>query len=164
MKSTGEVMGIDSSFGKAFAKSQIATGIQLPTEGTVFISVKDSDKPWILSIAKSLTELGYSLMATCGTAKFLSEHDYEVRSINKVKEGSPHIVEAIESQQVAFLINTTFGEQAIKDSYSLRRASLTENLPYCTTISGAMALVEALKAVKESGLGIAPLQEYFEKL
>lgn len=162
MKSTGEVMGIDSSFGKAFAKSQIATGIQLPTEGTVFISVKDSDKPWILAIAKSLTELGYSLMATCGTAKFLSEHDYEVRSINKVKEGSPHIVEAIESQQVDFLINTTFGEQAIKDSYSLRRASLTENLPYCTTISGAMALVEALKAVKESGLGIAALQEYFE--
>ena len=162
MKSTGEVMGIDSTFGKAFAKSQIATGIQLPTEGTVFISVKDSDKPWILSIAESLKSLGYSLMATRGTAEFLSEHGYEVHSINKVKEGSPHIVEAIESRQVDFVINTTFGEEAIKDSFSIRRTSLTQNLPYCTTISGAMALVEALKEVKESGLGIAPLQEYFD--
>ncbi len=164
MKSTGEVMGIDDTFGKAFAKSQIATGIDLPLEGTVFVSVKDTDKSAVLEIAKQLDKLGYSILATEGTAKFLMNNGLlTVVAINKVKDGSPHIVEAIEGGKVEFVINTTFGKQAIKDSFSLRRSSLTRNLPYCTTISGAHALVGALKALKSAELGITSLQE-FQKL
>ncbi len=161
MKSTGEVMGIDDTFGKAFAKSQIATGIDLPLEGTAFISVKDSDKQAVLEVAKQLDELGYSLLATEGTAQFLMKNGLlTVVSINKVKDGSPHIVEAIEGGKVEFVINTTFGKQAIKDSFSLRRSSLTRNLPYCTTIPGAHALVGALKALKSAALDITSLQEF----
>jgi len=160
MKSTGEVMGIDFSFGKAFAKAQIATGTPLPDTGTVFISVKDVDKPAAVEIAKNFTQLGYDLLATRGTAKYFQERGLKVNSVNKVKEGSPHIVDSIQNGGVVFVINTTFGEQEVKDSFSLRRASLVKNLLYCTTISGAYALVNALKSINESGLGIHPLQEY----
>ncbi|CAI2718308.1 carbamoyl-phosphate synthase large subunit [Nitrospina watsonii] len=162
MKSTGEVMGIDTSFGKAFAKSQIATGIPLPAEGTVFVSVKDADKPATLEVVRRLAEQGYRLLATRGTAKYLQERGFEVTSINKVKEGSPHIVDAIENGEVNFVINTTFGEQEVKDSFSLRRASLVKNLPYCTTVAGAYALVGALKSIRESSIDICSLQEYWQ--
>jgi carbamoyl-phosphate synthase large subunit len=160
MKSTGEVMGIDKSFGRAFAKSQLATGIKLPLTGTAFISVKDSDKPKTVKIAQGLQGLGYRILATSGTAEYLNNNKVAVESINKVKEGSPHCVEGIESGKINLVINTVFGEQAIKDSFSLRRGSLNQNLPYCTTISGASALLGALKALKEEDLSITAIQEY----
>jgi len=160
MKSTGEVMGIDTIFGRAFAKSQLATGIKLPLDGTALISVKDSDKPKTVAIGRDLMEMGYRLIATRGTADYLEKNGVKVSAINKVKEGSPHCVEAIEAKQIAFIINTVFGEQSIKDSFSLRRSSLNQNLPYCTTMAGASAMVSALKFVKEDDLSIKSIQEY----
>ena len=160
MKSTGEVMGIDTLFGRAFAKSQLATGVKLPLEGTAFISVKDSDKPKTIAIGKELQKLGYHLVATRGTAEYLGKNGVKVASINKVKEGSPHIVEAIEAKQIDIVINTSFGEQSISDSFSLRRSSLNQNLPYCTTMAGASALMGALKSIKEDDLTIKSIQEY----
>jgi len=160
MKSTGEVMGIDKTFGRAFAKSQLATGIKLPLSGTAFISVKDTDKSKTLKIAQGLQELGYRIIATNGTADYLNKNGVTAEAVNKVKEGSPHCVEVIESGEINLVINTVFGEQAIKDSFSLRRSSLNQNLPYCTTIPGASALVGALKALKEESLDITTIQEY----
>ncbi len=160
MKSTGEVMGLDTDFGRAFAKSLLATGVALPSSGTAFISVKDEDKESILPIGKSLITLGFHLVATRGTAEFLKKHGQKVKTINKYLEGTPHIVDSIESGDVQLVVNTTFGVQAINDSFSLRRASLTQNLPYCTTIRGAQALVAALQAISKNELGIRSLQEY----
>ncbi|MBT3921501.1 MAG: carbamoyl-phosphate synthase large subunit [Nitrospina sp.] len=160
MKSTGEVMGIDTVFGRAFAKSQLATGIKLPLDGTAFISVKDSDKPKTVDIGRGLIEMGYHLIATRGTADYLAKNGIEVSTVNKVKEGSPHIVEAIEENQINIVINTVFGDQSIKDSFSLRRSSLNQNLPYCTTMAGASALVKALKYVRDDDLKVITIQEY----
>jgi len=160
MKSTGEVMGIDKTFGRAFAKSQLATGVKLPKQGTTFISVKDSDKPKSIKIAQGLREMGYQIVATKGTADYLKINGVDAEVIKKVKDGSPHCVEAIESGRIDLVINTTFGEQAIKDSFSLRRSSLNKNLPYCTTIAGASALLGGLKSIKEGNLGITTIQEY----
>ena len=160
MKSTGEVMGIDTIFGRAFAKSQLATGIKLPLDGTAFISVKDSDKPKTVAIGRELLEMGYRLIATRGTADYLEKNGIKASAINKVKEGSPHCVEAIEAKQINIVINTSFGEQSIKDSFSLRRSSLNQNLPYCTTMAGASALVNALKFLKEDDLSVKSMQEY----
>ncbi len=160
MKSTGEVMGIDSSFGRAFAKSQLATGVELSPSGTVFISVKDKDKPGSIKLAEGFRDLGYQLTATSGTAKYLTEAGFEIRRVNKVKEGSPHIVDSINAGEIQFVVNTTFGEQAIRDSFSLRRTSLSCNLPYCTTMPGASALLDGLRAIKEKGLGVTSLQEF----
>ncbi|MBC8282744.1 MAG: carbamoyl-phosphate synthase large subunit, partial [Nitrospinae bacterium] len=160
MKSTGEVMGIDKTFGRAFAKAQLATGIKLPLQGTAFISVKDSDKPKAVNIAQGLQKLGFRILATAGTAEHLKKSGVAVELINKVQEGSPHCVEMIESKKIDLVINTTFGEQAIEDSFSLRRSSLNQNLPYCTTIAGASALLGGLEAVKEESLGITAIQEY----
>jgi len=160
MKSTGEVMGIDKTFGRAFAKSQLATGVKLPKQGTTFISVKDSDKPKSIKIAQELREMGYQIVATKGTADYLKINGVDAEVIKKVKDGSPHCVEAIESGRIDLVINTTFGEQAIKDSFSLRRSSLNKNLPYCTTIAGASALLGGLKSIKEENLGITTIQEY----
>ena len=160
MKSTGEVMGIDTIFGRAYAKSQLATGIKLPLDGTAFISVKDSDKPKTVAIGRKLLEMDYRLIATRGTADYLGKNGVKVSAINKVKEGSPHCVEAIEAKQINIVINTSFGEQSIKDSFSLRRSSLNQNLPYCTTMAGASALVNALKFLKEDDLSVKSIQEY----
>ena len=160
MKSTGEVMGIDKTFGRAFAKSQLATGVKLPKQGTTFISVKDSDKPKSIKIAQGLREMGYQIVATKGTADYLKINGVDAEVIKKVKDGSPHCVDAIESGRIDLVINTTFGEQAIKDSFSLRRSSLNKNLPYCTTIAGASALLGGLKSIKEGNLGITTIQEY----
>jgi len=160
MKSTGEVMGIDKTFGRAFAKSQLATGIKLPKQGTTFISVKDSDKPKSIEIAKGLQDMGYQIVATKGTADYLKLNGINTELIKKVKDGSPHCVEAIESGRINIVINTTFGEQAIEDSFSIRRSSLNKNLPYCTTIAGASALLGGLKSIKEEDLSITTIQEY----
>ena len=160
MKSTGEVMGIDKTFGRAFAKSQLATGIKLPKQGTTFISIKDSDKPKSVEIAKGLQDMGYQIVATKGTADYLKLNGIDAELIKKVKDGSPHCVEAIESGRINIVINTTFGEQAIEDSFSIRRSSLNKNLPYCTTIAGASALLGGLKSIKEEDLSITTIQEY----
>ncbi|MFQ5673820.1 MAG: carbamoyl-phosphate synthase large subunit [Nitrospinales bacterium] len=160
MKSTGEVMGIDSTFAGAFAKAQVATGIELPLEGTAFVSVKDEDKSAAIKIAEKLHQMKYNLIATRGTATFLQNAGFPVAAINKVKEGSPHIVEALEAGKVALVINTTFGKQSILDSFSLRRACLTHNLPYFTTLASAFAIVDSLEEIRGKDLTVTSIQEH----
>ncbi|MCH8237989.1 MAG: carbamoyl-phosphate synthase large subunit, partial [Proteobacteria bacterium] len=162
MKSTGEVMGIDADFERAFAKSQLGAGTRLPLDGTVFISVKDGDKDASAVLARRLYGLGFDLLATGGTAKFLADKGLDVKRINKVLEGSPHCVDAILSGDVKLVINTTAGAQAIADSYSIRRSALTNNVPHYTTMTGAAAAVDAIDALGQGPLDVTPLQAYFE--
>ncbi|MEE8352813.1 MAG: ATP-grasp domain-containing protein, partial [Rhodospirillales bacterium] len=162
MKSTGEVMGIDIDFERAFAKSQLGAGNSLPTAGTVFISVKDRDKEMAAVLAGRLVELGFTLLATGGTQKFLTEKGLRVEHINKVLDGGPHCVDAITDGGVQLVINTTEGAQAIADSYSIRRSSLTFNIPHYTTMTGAVAAVGAIEAMAKGHLDVAPLQAYFD--
>jgi carbamoyl-phosphate synthase large subunit len=161
MKSTGEVMGIDSSFGAAFAKSQIAAGNPLPLAGTVFISVRDADKPRALAIAQRLRRAGFQLLATRGTAAYLSAHGLEVEAINKVAEGSPHCVDAIRAGKVAMVINTPQGFGPQQDSFSIRRSALECRVAYFTTIAGAEAAVEAVEILQRQALGVRPLQDHY---
>jgi len=161
MKSTGEVMGLDTDFGRAFAKSQLAGGVHLPLAGAVFISVRDDDKPAIGVPAKGLAEMGFQIVATRGTAQYLGEQGIEVEVVNKVMEGRPHIVDRIKSREIDLVFNTTEGVQAIADSFSLRNAALTGEIPYYTTVAGAVAAVEAIAALKSGTLAVAPLQSYF---
>ncbi len=149
MKSTGEVMGIDITFPLAFAKAQLAAGVKLPKDGTAFISVKDSDKVKILPIAKMLIKIGFRLVATKGTAKFLAENGVIVTIVNKITEEKPHVVDMIASQEISLIINTTAGAQSTKDSFSIRRTALMKGVTYATTISGADAMVQAIAACKE---------------
>ena len=151
MKSTGEVMGIDKTFPLAFAKAQIAAGVKLPIEGLVFLSVKDSDKKYLPEIAKKLIAIGFKIVATRGTAKFLAESDILCTIVNKITEDRPHVVEMIDRKEIALVINTTEGAQATRDSFSIRRTSLMRGITYTTTISGARALVDAIEAYKNQG-------------
>ena len=160
MKSTGEVMGIDSTFGGAFARSQIATGTHLSLSGTVFIGVKEEDKPAALGLAKEFAEMGYDLMATPGTFEYLAENGLNHNRVRRVEKDSPEIYEAIKNKSMSFMLNTVFGEQAIKNSLPIRRASLNQNLPFCTTMQGAFAHLEALKSLQTRNLKITTLQEY----
>ncbi|MDA0655306.1 MAG: carbamoyl-phosphate synthase large subunit, partial [Proteobacteria bacterium] len=162
MKSTGEVMGIDSDFGRAFAKAQLGSGVELPTKGCVFISVKEGDKEPVVTPAQHLVDLGFSLIATRGTARHLKANGLPVQAINKVAEGQPHIVDAMINGDVQLVLNTTEGEQAIKDSFSLRRTALLYKVPYYTTLAGARAAVLAIAALKQGTLDVAPLQSYFK--
>jgi len=162
MKSTGEVMGIDSDFERAFAKSQLGAGTRLPLAGSVFISVKDADKAAALPLARRLAALGFELVATDGTQRLLSTAGLAVTRVNKVAEGSPHCVDAIVAGRVQLIINTTAGAQAIADSYSIRRSALVENVPHYTTMTGASAAVSAIEALRRGSLEVAPLQAYFE--
>ena len=161
MKSTGEVMGIDTDFGRAFAKSQLGCGNDLPLTGTVFVSVREKDKPGILSPARSLAAMGFKLMATGGTARFLRGEGLEVEEVNKVLEGRPHIVDAMKSGRVQLVFNTTEGARAIEDSFSLRQTALLNDISYSTTVAGAAAMVEAIAALRAGKLDVAPLQSYF---
>ena len=161
MKSTGEVMGLDRDFGRAFAKSQLGSGVKLPFEGTVFISVRDRDKPAMIEPARRLIDLGFRLIATGGTAAFLGEAGLGVEIVKKVLEGRPHIVDAMLNGEVQLIFNTTEGAQAISDSFDLRRAALAQELPYYTTVAGARAAVEAIAALRGGTLDVAPLQSYF---
>ncbi len=160
MRSTGEVMGLDTSFGVAFAKSQLGGGTKVPEEGTVFISVKDADKDRIVAPARHLREMGFKLLATGGTARLLTENGVEVTLINKVLEGRPHIVDAITNGDVQLVFNTTEGAQALADSASLRRAALQNKVPYYTTLSGAIAATKAIAAMRGGELNVASLQSY----
>ena len=159
MKSTGEVMGIDSTFLSAFAKSQIACGTILPSKGKVFISIDDQNKKYILGIAKKLLDLSFKIVATKGTSKFLDDNNLNVETINKVKEGRPHIVDAIKANKIDLVINTTKTQGSIRDSYSIRRTALTYNIPYYTTIRGAKIAVDTIEHLKNSSLKVKSLQD-----
>ena len=159
MKSTGEVMGIDFTFLSAFAKSQIACGTILPSKGRVFISIDDDNKKFILAIANKLLNLNFLIVATKGTSKFLSNNNLKVETINKVREGGPHIVDAIIENQINLVINTTKTQGSIRDSYSLRRTALTYNIPYYTTIAGAKIAVDTIEHLKNNYLKVNSLQD-----
>ncbi|MBA5723788.1 carbamoyl phosphate synthase large subunit, partial [Liberibacter sp. Z1] len=161
MRSTGEVIGIDRDFPIAFAKSQLGTGVDLPRGGSVFVSVRDADKKRIVPTIRLLKDLGFKILATGGTARFLSTHGLETKKINKVLEGRPHIEDAISNRQVHLVINTTEGNKAIEDSKSLRRTTLLRKIPYYTTISGAEAAAQAIQALKAGSLEVYSLQSYF---
>ena len=159
MKSTGEVMGIDDTFLSAFAKSQIACGTILPSSGKVFISIDDDNKKFILTIVKKLIDLNFNIVATKGTASFLNDNSLSVEMINKVKEGGSHIVNAIENNDIDLVINTTKTQGSIRDSYSIRRTSLTHNIPYYTTIAGAKVAVNTIEHLKNNNLKVKCLQD-----
>ena len=161
MKSTGEVMGIDRDFARAFAKSQLGAGNGLPLKGTVFISVKDRDKPAMVAPCRRLVEMGFRLVATGGTAAYLQGQGLPVSPVKKVLEGRPHVVDAMKNGEVQLVFNTTEGAQAIADSFSLRQAALLGGIPYYTTVAGARAAVEAIAALARDDLEVAPLQSYF---
>ena len=162
MKSTGEVMGLDRDFGAAFAKSQLAAGSALPAGGTVFISVRDRDKQGMAAVGRDLLAHGYTLLATRGTAAVLEREGLEVKAINKVYEGHPHVVDLIQEGGVTLVLNTTEGEKAIRDSYTLRQAALKHGVPYCTTVAGAKAAVQAMTASTQRKLEVASLQSYYQ--
>ncbi len=161
MKSTGEVMGLDSSFERAFAKSQLGAGVILPQAGTAFLSVKDPDKRGVAALARRLIEMGFTLLATRGTAARIREAGLAVTVVNKVLEGRPHCVDAILSRQVQLVINTASGPQAIADSFAIRRGALTHGVPHYTTMAGARAAVHAIASLRTGPLEVAPLQSYF---
>jgi carbamoyl-phosphate synthase large subunit len=161
MKSTGEVMGIDKNFALAFAKSQMGAGVKLPQSGKVFVSVKDTDKPVILPACQKLVELGFEVVATGGTARYLNDHNVKVTLVNKVAQGRPHIVDHIIDGDIAMIFNTTEGWQSLKDSESIRRSALNERVPSYTTAAGSVAVVEAISALRNDPLEVRPLQGYY---
>jgi carbamoyl-phosphate synthase large subunit len=161
MKSTGEVMGLDRDYAVAFAKSQLGGGARLPKDGTVFVSVRDGDKPKILEALRVLRALGFEVVATSGTQRFLAENGVAAIKINKVAEGRPHIVDAIKNGRVQLVFNTTEGATALADSHSLRRAALLHKVPYYTTLSGAVAAAQGIKAYLGGDLEVRALQSYF---
>ncbi len=162
MKSTGEAMGIDTDFALAYAKAHLATGSKMPLRGTAFISVRDKDKAGIVPVAEQLVGLGFKVIATGGTQRFLEEEGIPTERINKVREGRPHIVDLLKDAKVDLVINTTEGAQSITDSFSIRRTALQNKITYSTTLEGARALVQAMDAIKNSsGLEVRPLQSYF---
>lgn len=163
MKSTGEVMGIDSDFATAFAKSQLGAGITLPTGGTVFVSVKDSDKAVILPGARLLVELGFAIVATAGTADYLAEHGVPVERVNKVAQGRPHIVDRILDGDIALIFNTTEGWQSLRDSESIRASAVAQKVPYFTTASASVATAQAIDALSRRSLEVRPLQAYYSR-
>ena len=161
MKSTGEVMGIDPDFGNAYAKSQLGAGVKLPHKGKIFISVKDTDKPEILEPTRKLVAAGFEIVATSGTAAFLTQHGIVAERINKVKEGRPNCVDAIKSREICLVFNTTQGAQSITDSYSIRRSVIIHEIAYFTTVAGIKAGTDGILAMLREDLDVKPLQEYY---
>ncbi len=161
MKSTGEVMGLDTNFARAFAKAQLGAGVKLPLAGTAFLSVKESDKEAIVPVARRLSEMGFSILATRGTAARLAQAGIAVKSVNKVLEGRPHCVDAIRSGEIQLVINTAHGAQSVADSFDIRRSALTHGVPNFTTIAAARATAHAIAALISGTLEVAPLQSYF---
>ncbi len=160
MRSTGEVMGLDRDFAVAFGKSQLGAGQTLPTSGTVFVSVKETDKDRIVQPVKELQAMGFKVIATRGTKRHLEANGVHCETVNKVLEGRPHIVDAIKNGDVALVFNTTEGAKAVADSKDIRRTALLHHIPYYTTLSGAVAVTRAIKALKADILKVAPLQAY----
>ena len=161
MKSTGEVMGLDADFPTAYAKSQLGAGVILPQSGVVFISVKDSDKAVILPAARKLVDMGFRLIATGGTQKFLADAGVVVDRVNKVAEGRPHIVDKIIDGEMAMIINTTEGWQSLKDSQSIRGSALLGKVPYYTTAAASVAATDAIASLRRAKLEVCPLQAYY---
>ena len=160
MRSTGEVMGLDTDYAVAFAKSQLGGGTNVPVTGTVFVSVKNSDKDRIIPAVNQLKKMGFLVIATSGTKRHLEAHGIECNKINKVLEGRPHVVDAMKNGEIDIVFNTTEGAQALADSASIRRTALLYHIPYYTTLAGAMAVTKAIEAVKADNLKVAPLQSY----
>ncbi|WP_445504474.1 carbamoyl-phosphate synthase large subunit [Microvirga sp. G4-2] len=161
MRSTGEVIGLDRGFGVAFAKSQLGAGSQLPKTGTLFVSVRDSDKARILPAVRLLEEIGFQIVATAGTQKYLEEQGVKAKRVNKVLEGRPHVVDAMKNGDIQLVFNTTEGAGALSDSRSLRQAALLHKIPYYTTLAGAIAAAEGIKAYLGGDLEVRALQDYF---
>jgi carbamoyl-phosphate synthase large subunit len=160
MKSTGEVMGIDEDLGSAYAKAQLGAGQNLPLCGTVFISVKDRDKSTALGVATQLYDIGFTLMTTRGTGKYFKDNGIPSRIVNKVSAGRPHVVDAVMNREIQLIINTGFGNETKRDGYHLRRAAIKYNIPYTTTLAGAVAMTTAIAAMKQKDLSVKSLQEY----
>jgi carbamoyl-phosphate synthase large subunit len=160
MKSTGEVMGIDTDFARAFAKSQLGAGVNLPLTGSVFISIRDRDKASAVAIAAQLITLGFRVVATSGSAQFFQEKGLKVDRVNKVLEGSPHIVDAMINGEIDLVINTTEGAKSIADSFSIRQTALLNKIPYYTTIAGASAVAQGIAALQTNQISVKPIQEY----
>ena len=161
MKSTGEVMGVDSEWEIAFGKAQIASGNVLPHRGTVFISVNNKDKEQALKIAKLMRDNEFRIVSTRGTAQFLIDRGIPAEKINKVKEGRPHIVDMILDRKIDLVMNTTYGKDSIKDSYSIRRSALEKGIPYFTTVEGSLAAAKAIAAFKQKKrVGFAPFSRW----
>jgi carbamoyl-phosphate synthase large subunit len=160
MRSTGEVMGIDREYALAFAKSQIGAGNKLPLKGTVFVSVRDADKDHLLDAMRELTKLGFRILATRGTKRALDAHGVRCETVNKVLDGRPHIVDLMKNGEVHLVFNTTEGTKALADSKDIRRTALLYHIPYYTTLAGALAATEAIKALAAGTLNVAPLQSY----
>jgi carbamoyl-phosphate synthase large subunit len=164
MRSTGEVMGIDSSFGLAFAKAQMATGFKLPVSGSVFISVHDAHKGRIIDIARRFSDLGFTILATRGTASQLILNGISASMVNKVSEGRPNIVDHIKNGWVQLIINTSIGRRPSADSISIRQSAIRYNIPYTTTLEASRAMAEAILALKSGRWDVNPLQEFYKLL
>jgi carbamoyl-phosphate synthase large subunit len=160
MRSTGEVMGIDRSFEVAFAKSQLGAGSRPPTSGAVFVSVRDVDKEKIVEPLRKLQALGFKILATSGTQRYLTAHGLKAEKVNKVSEGRPHAADAVRNGAVQLMFNTTEGATSLADSKPLRRAALLQKTPYYTTISGAIAAADGIRAVVSGELEVKALQDY----
>jgi carbamoyl-phosphate synthase large subunit len=161
MKSTGEVMGIDSDFDLAFGKALIGAGLFLPDGGTAFVSVKDGDKDNIVPAVEKLIELGFSIIATGGTAAHLAEKGLPVERVNKVLQGRPHIVDKLMDGEVQLVFNTTEGWQSLKDSHSIRSTALARKVPYFTTAAGSVAAARAIEALRGHALEVRSVQSYY---
>ena len=159
MRSTGEVMGIGEDFGTAFYKAQLAAGLRLPSSGSILFSVNDLDKRSALAVARRFAALGFKILATTGTAAFLSDMGVEVDTVAKVSEGRPNFVDVIKSGQVGLIINTPLGESSFRDGWSIRTAAIQHNVPCITTLSGAAAAVEAVIALRGGAMAVKSLQE-----
>jgi carbamoyl-phosphate synthase large subunit len=161
MRSTGEVMGLDRTYDMAFAKSQLGAGMRMPLAGTVFLSVNDPDKPRVLPAARKLVEMGFRIVATGGTQRYLEEKGVPSTKINKVLEGRPHVVDAIKNGEIQLVLNTTESKSSESDSKSIRQTALLQKVPYYTTLPGILAVTKAIAAQTAGRIDVKPLQEYF---
>ncbi|KKL77922.1 hypothetical protein LCGC14_2030060, partial [marine sediment metagenome] len=164
MRSTGEVMGIDRDYAVAFAKSQLAAGMRLPTEGTAFVSIRDADKSAVLPAIRALKAMGFDLLATDGTAEFLDRHRVANTRINKVRQGRPHVVDAIKNGQINLIINTPSGRRPRADEAAIRITAVARGVPLVTTATAAGAVVDGIAALRAGAPGVRCIQEYLEGL
>ncbi|MFO8113553.1 MAG: carbamoyl-phosphate synthase large subunit, partial [Desulfosalsimonadaceae bacterium] len=160
MKSTGEVMGMDVGFGHAYAKAQIAAGQHLPSSGTIFISVSNKDKAAVLPVAQQFAQMGFDIVATRGTCEYFTDKDINCELVNKVSSGRPHVIDAVMNREIQLMINTGVGDRIRRDGYMIRRAALKFAIPYATTIAGASAMCDGIRAIKEKALAVRPVQDY----
>jgi len=160
MRSTGEVMGIDASFGAAFAKAELAANQRLPLKGTVFVSMSNRDKTQVVPVIKDLIDLGFQIIATEGTRKVLLENGLDVALVLKLHEGRPNVMDSIKNENVQLIINTPSGEEAQADGRLIRRSALTYKIPIITTIAGARATAAAIRSLQSQALSVKALQDY----